>query len=259
MHRIIATLIATTAISGAAGAATVIGLAGDRTIVRIDPASAAVTGMIEVSGADRLLGIDYRPANGTLIGVTDNQTIVTIDPETGAATEIAAMTAQLPIAEGAPVIVDVNPAADKLRFMSGTTNHRVDMDSGEATVDGALNWAEGDANAGAPFMVAGTGYTNSHGKPETTAMFNIDAALSSLLQQTAPNDGTNATIGSLGVALEGPIGFDVAADGEGANTAWLAALGGLHTVDLETGAVSESWQIDGLDVALRDITVWPSM
>ncbi|AUH34606.1 DUF4394 domain-containing protein [Paracoccus tegillarcae] len=255
----IAVLLSTAALATTAGANTVIGLAGDKTLVKIDSETAQVTGMMEIEGVNRLHGLDYRPGNQTLIGVTDEQAVVTIDPETGVATEISRMKTMLPVEDGAVVIVDVNPAADKLRFMSGTTNHRVDMDNGDVTEDGSLNWTEGDENSEAPFMIGATGYSNSFGKPEATSMFNIDTGLSALLQQTAPNDGTNATIGALGVMVEGPVGFDVATDAEGNNAAWLAAMGGLHAVDLETGAVTDSWTIEGLDVELRDITVWPAM
>ncbi|MBA4352027.1 MAG: hypothetical protein C0427_12370, partial [Rhodobacter sp.] len=126
--------------AGMAHADTALGLTGDRTLVMIDTTTGAVTGRVEAQGITRLHGIDYRPGNGTLIGVTDTQAIVTIDPVTGATTEIAKMNTMLTVADGAAVIVDVNPAADRLRFMSGTTNHRVNMETGEVTVDGALNF-----------------------------------------------------------------------------------------------------------------------
>ena len=149
MNRIIAgLLLSTAAMAAPAAAQTALGLTGDKTIVMIDPATAAVTGSVEVEGVDRLLGIDYRPANMTLVGVTADQAIVEIDPQTGAATEISKMNTMLPV-EDMPVIVDFNPAADRLRFMSGTVNHRVHPDTGEVTVDGSLNWEEGDANASA--------------------------------------------------------------------------------------------------------------
>ena len=70
---------------------TAIGLSGDKTLVMIDTATAAVTGTMDVTGVDSLLGIDWRPGNKTLVGVTGDHTIVTIDPATGAATEVAKM------------------------------------------------------------------------------------------------------------------------------------------------------------------------
>ncbi|NBE07711.1 DUF4394 domain-containing protein [Paragemmobacter ruber] len=259
MKTLMTTLLVTAAAAGAAQAQTALGLTGDRTLVMIDTATGAVTGSVEAQGVTRLHGIDYRPGNGTIIGVTDTQAIVTIDPATGATTEIAKMNTMLDVAEGAAVIVDVNPAADRLRFMSGSQNHRVNMETGEVTVDGMLNFDPADANAAATPMVVAVAYTNSYGKPEKTAMFDIDAGLNALLQQTAPNDGTLATIGSLGVTLEGPVALDVATTADGTNTAYVAALGGLHLLDLATGAVSGTLPITGTDQPVRDLTILPAM
>lgn len=245
--------------AGIAHADTALGLTGDRTLVMIDTATGAVTGSVEAQGVTRLHGIDYRPGNSTIIGVTDTQVIVTIDPATGATTEIAKMNTMLTVAEGAAVIVDVNPAADRLRFMSGTTNHRVNMETGEVTVDGALNFDPADANAAATPMVVAVAYTNSYGKPEKTAMYDIDAGLNALLQQTAPNDGVLATIGSLGVTLEGPVAMDVATTADGTNTAYVAALGGLHMLDLATGTVSGTMEITSTTDPVRDLTILPAM
>ncbi|MFN4059065.1 MAG: DUF4394 domain-containing protein [Roseinatronobacter sp.] len=231
---------------------TAIGLAGDRTLVMIDLASGQVTGMTEVAYDGRLHGIDYRPGTGSLIAVTEGFEVVTIDPQTGEWTLIVTMDTPMAIADGAPVIVDINPAADALRFMSGTTNHRINLTTGAVMVDGDLIFTDG--TEGMP-MVGGTAYSNSFGKPEATAMYNIDVSRAALLRQTAPNAGENTTIGALGAMIDGPIGFDIVTDASGTNTAWLAANGALHTVSLEDGAVTGSWQIAGLDVTLRDLTV----
>lgn len=231
---------------------TAIGLAGDRTLVMIDLTSGQVTGMQELDYNGRLLGIDYRNATGGLIGVTEAFEVVAIDPTDGSWDLIVAMSQGMEIAEGAPVIVDINPVPDALRFMSGTTNHRINLTSGEAFVDGDLHFE--DASMGTP-MVAGTAYTNNIGSPETTAMFNIDQERNALLRQTAPNDGTNEMVGELGVMLDGPIAFDISTDAESMNTGWLYANGQIHTISLETGMISNSWDIAGLDVVLRDMTV----
>lgn len=256
MTRVLAALLLTTA---PALADTAVGLTGDRTLVMIDTGTAAVTGTVEVQGVTRLLGIDWRPGNMTLIGVTDAQAIVTIDPATGAVTELSKMNTMLPVGADSAVVVDVNPAADRLRFMSGTVNHRVNMETGEVTVDKPLAFVPEDMHAGEVPNIVAAAYINSYGKPEKTAMYDIDATISAVVQQTAPNDGTLAAIGKLGVALTGPVGFDVGTTAEGANTAWLAALGALHTVDLSTGAVTASWTITGTDQPVRDLTILPAM
>ncbi len=232
-----------------------IGLAGDRTLVMIDLESGQVTGMTDLDYEGRIHGIDYRPATSSLIGVTEGFEVVNIDPETGAWDLIVEMDTEMEIEDGAAVIVDINPAADALRFMSGTTNHRVNLSTGEVMVDGDLTFT--DDTSGTP-MVEGTAYSNSYGEPESTAMYNIDTERAALLLQTAPNDGDNEMIGELGAMIEGPIGFDIVTDSSGSNTAWLSANGALHTVSLDDGSITGTWEIEALDVTLRDLTVMTS-
>jgi len=254
-----AAFLVTLGLGGPAFAAPAIGLTGDRTLTLFDTDRAVLDGMPDVQIEGRLPGIDWRPATGQLTGVTDAQQIVEIDPVTGAVTMISTMDTMLPLMDEMPVIVDFNPMADRLRFMTGATNHRVNVDTGEVTVDGSLAYVAEDANAGADPMIAAAACINSYGTPEGTAMYNIDAGPSAFVQQTAPNDGTLATIGDLGVMLSGPVGLDVATTADGENTVWIAALGGIHTIDLASGAVTESRMIEGLEAGLRDLTVMPAM
>lgn len=248
-------LAATGAHAESAAGLTAIGLSGDKTLHQIDATTAAVKASMEVEGVTKLLGIDLRPATGQLIGVTDAYEIVEINPMTGAATVISTMDKPLPVEGDAQVIVDFNPAANKLRFMSGTTNHRVDIETGAVTVDGNLAFEAADMHAGEAPAIVAAAYTNSFGKPEKTAMFNIDSTIVALIQQTSPNDGTLNAIGKLGIDGSDSYAFDIATDAEGTNTAWLVAGGKMHTVSLEDGSVQNSWDITGADgVALRDIT-----
>lgn len=235
---------------------TAIGLAGDRTLVTIDLNSGQVAGMQEAQYEGRLLGIDFRPATNSVIAVTDEFAVVNLEPETGEWTLLVEMSEGMEIEDDAPVIVDINPVPDALRFMSGTTNHRINLATGEVMIDGALHF--GDDTDGTP-MLGGTAYSNSFGSPEETTMFNIDTNLTALLVQTAPNDGTNEMRGALDVEFDGPIAFDIVTDAEGMNTGWLSANGALHTVSLAEGEITNTWEIDGLDVILRDITVIPAM
>jgi hypothetical protein len=256
MWKLIAPTLTATLIAGTAHASMAVGLAGDRTLVMVDLDTAQVTGMQDADYDGRILGIDYRPATGEVIAVTDGFVIVDIDPETGMWSEVATMDMPMVIEDGAPVIVDVNPAADALRFMSGTTNHRINFGTGAVMVDGDLTFT--DETGGMP-MVGGTAYSNSFGEPDATMMYNVDTAQSTLLQQVAPNDGDNVTIGETGAMLENPIAFDIATSEDGENTAWLVAGGMFHQVDLGTGMVTESMEIAGLDVVLRDVTVFHAM
>jgi hypothetical protein len=254
----IATLLTSTATGAFAaghGGQMAIGLSGDKMLHQIDASTATVTGSMEVTGVTKLLGIDLRPATGQLIGVTDTFEIVEIDPQTGAATVISKMDKELPVEGDAPVIVDFNPMANKLRFMSGTTNHRVDIESGAVTVDGSLAYEDKDMHAGEAPAIVAAAYINSYGTPEKTAMYDIDSTIVALIKQTSPNDGTLAAIGKLGIEGADTYAFDISTDAAGTNTAWLAAAGQLHTVSLEDGSVQKSWDIQGAgDAVLRDIT-----
>ncbi|MEM5470707.1 DUF4394 domain-containing protein [Hoeflea sp. AS60] len=237
---------------------TAIALSGDNMIHKIDIATATVSASMEVQGVAKLLGIDLRPATGQLIGVTDTFEIVEINPETGAATVISKMDKELPI-DGA-VIVDFNPMANKLRFMSGTTNHRVDIESGAVTVDGSLAYEAADMHAGEAPAIVAAAYINSYGKPEATAMYDIDSTIVALIKQTSPNDGTLAAVGKLGIDGTPTYAFDIATDAAGTNTAWLVSGSMLYTVSLESGAVDKSWELKGTDGAtVRDITFMTAM
>lgn len=259
LARTLLTSCALLAAAGAAHATPAIGLAGDKTLVVIDSNAGKATKSMEVTGVDRLLGIDLRPATGQLIGVSDAHEIVEIDPATGAATVLSKMDKMLPLKDGQPVIVDFNPKANKLRFMTGRTNHRVDIESGKVTVDGSLAFEDTDMHAGEAPNIVAAAYINSYGKPDATAMYDIDATINAVIQQTSPNDGTLAAIGKLGVDAADTYAFDIATDSEGNNKAWLATGTWLHTVSLETGEVTGSWELEGLEWPLRDITFMTAM
>ncbi|SEQ40180.1 protein of unknown function [Loktanella sp. DSM 29012] len=260
MFRILALSTSAIALSAtAAMAAPALGLVGDKTLVMFDTETLAVSGTMDVTGVDSLLGIDLRPSNNTVVGVTPDMTIVSIDTATGEATEISTMDTPLPVADS-QVIVDFNPAADRLRFMTDTTNHRVNVDTGEVTVDGSLDWVEGDMHMGETPDIVAAAYINSYGQPESTAMYDIDATIAGLIQQTSPNDGTLSAIGKLG--LDAPAqayAFDVQTTAELENTAFLVNGNTLFTVDLATGAATSVGMIEGVDGEIRDVTVLPAM
>ncbi|EAU42060.1 hypothetical protein FP2506_16544 [Fulvimarina pelagi HTCC2506] len=159
-----------------------------------------------------------------------------------------------------PVVVDFNPMADRLRYMTGTTNHRVNVDTGEVTVDGSLSFEEADMHAGEDPAIVAAAYINSYGQPESTAMYDIDSTIVAVIQQTSPNDGTLAAVGKLGI--EEPASnyaFDIATDAEMNNMAWLVNGTTLYQVDLESGSAEEAGTIEGVDGDVRDITIMPAM
>lgn len=244
------------AFSAAALAAPAVGLVGDKTLVMFDTETLAVSGTMDVTGVDALAGIDVRPADKMLYGVSKAGEIVTIDTATGAATVKSTVSEQLPSYDGA--IVDFNPAADRLRLMANDgTNHRVNVDDGTVTVDGSLAYDGADMHAGETPAIVAAAYTNSIGKPEKTAMFDIDATIVALIQQTSPNDGVLAAIGKLGIDGADNYAFDIVATEDLSNTAYLVAGTMLYTVDLESGAATGVGEITGVDGAIDDIAILP--
>ena len=246
-------IAALTLATGAAVAAPAVGLVGGKTLVLFDTDTLAVSGTVEVTGAEGLAGIDVRPADKLLYGVSLAGEVVTIDTASGAATVKSTLSEKLPSFEGA--IVDFNPMADRLRLI-GTdgTNHRVNPDDGAVTVDGSLAYIAGDMHEGETPAIVAAAYINSIGKPEATAMYDIDATIAALIQQAPPNDGTLKAIGKLGV--EGSsYAFDISSTEDLTNTAYLVIDNTLHTVDLETGAATAVGAIEGVDGTISDIAV----
>lgn len=253
------TLFSSTALIATAGVAIAmpaVGLADGKTLVMFDTETLAVSGTMDVSGVDALAGIDVRPADGMLYGVSLDGEVFTIDVATGAATTKSTLSEKLSSYEGA--IVDFNPKADRLRLMGADgTNHRVNVDDGMVTVDGSLAYEDADMHAGEAPAIAAAAYTNSIGTPETTAMYDIDTTIVALIQQVSPNDGTLAAIGKLGVDGGDHYAFDIKADAEGSNTAYLVIGKSLHTVALDSGAATVVGDLTGFDGMLSDIAILP--
>lgn len=246
--------LATATLATAAHAAPAVGLVGGTTLVMFDTETRAVTGTMDLTGVDGLAGIDVRPADKLLYGVTLAGEVVTIDTASGAATIKSTLSEMLPSFEGA--IVDFNPMADRLRLMATDgTNHRVNVDDGMVTVDGSLAYEDADMHAGETPAIVAAAYINSVGKPEATAMFDIDATIVALIQQAPPNDGVLKAIGKLNVEGGSAYAFDIAATEALDNTAYLVVDNVLHTVDLESGSATEVGAIEGVDGMISDIAI----
>lgn len=237
----------------AAHAAQAVGLVGETTLVMFDTETRNVTATMEISGVDGLAGIDVRPADKMLYGVTLSGEVVTIDTTSGAAMVKSTLSEKLASYDGA--IVDFNPMADRLRLMGPDgTNHRVNVDDGMVTIDGSLAYEAGDMHEGEAPAIVEAAYINSYGKPEATAMYDIDATIAALIQQVSPNDGTLKAIGKLGV--DGSVyAFDIASTADLDNTAYLLVDNVLFTVDLASG-MAESWGVvTGVDGMISDLAI----
>lgn len=241
------------AMSGAAIAAPAIALTGDKTLVMFDTETLAVSGTMDVTGVDSLAGIDVRPSDKLLYGLAGDGSIVTIDTASGAATVKSQLSETWP--EGVAASVDFNPVADRMRIV-GTdgTNLRVNVDDGMATVDGKLAYDAADMHAGEAPNIVAVAYTNSFGKPEATAMYDVDATIGALIQQAPPNDGVLKAIGKFGIDGATSYAFDIAATEALENTAYLAAGGTLYTVAVDTGAATAIGEL-AIEGDVRDIAI----
>lgn len=194
--------------------------------------------------ADRLVGLDVRPADGRLYGLTAASELYRLDPLTGAAEPVAALTA--PFDGEARSGVDFNPQADRLRLVSADgQNLRVHPTLGATAVDRPLTWKPGDPNGGRRPRVTAAAYSRNVPGAAETKLFVIDTERDVLALQEPPNDGVLATVGPLGVDV-GPLGgFDILTGADGRDRAWAASGAVLYAVDLTTGAARPLGEIAG--------------
>ncbi len=252
------TLAATSLAATASHAATLAALQDGKTIAWIDTDQKKVTGSVELAGGASLVGIDVRPADGKLYGLTPDGAIVIVDAKTGKWEKKSQISEKLPA--GATFSVDFNPVADRMRVIaSNGMSLRINVDDGKVAVDGALKYAETDANKGKAPNVTAIGYSNSFAGTKETTLYDIDTTIGTIVRQVPPNDGTLNTIGSLGMKFDGPVAFDVWSDGKGANAGWLLANGALHSVDLANGGAKSLGAISGLKGKISDISILPAM
>jgi dipeptidyl aminopeptidase/acylaminoacyl peptidase len=215
--------------------------------------SVAITGL---QTGETILGIDVRPATRQIYALGNTGRLYTLNPTTGVATFVSTLSTA---PSGSSFGVDFNPVPDRLRSTSDADqNLRTNVDTGAVTVDGALAYATGDANAGQNPFVVGSAYSNNFAGATTTTLYGIDANLDILVRQDPPNSGTLNTVGPLGVNTSDAVGFDIA-NGSGTAFAVLTSLGagasaGLYTINLTTGAATLVGNVGGTE-GIRGITV----
>ena len=193
----------------------------DRTTPGALSSSVALSGL---AAGESLVGFDVRPADGLVYAVSSTSRIYTLDAKTGVLTFKSALSTPL---AGSQFGVDFNPVADRLRLVSNTgQNLRVDVNTGAATVDGAINGVPGAA-------ITASAYTNSFAGATSTQLFNLDAAGTVYLQDP-PNNGTLASPVQQKVAFTASNGFDI----DARNNQAYAALSVNGTAQLYTVALS---------------------
>lgn len=226
-----------------------------------------VTGL---SAGQNIEGIDFRPHTGELYVLGYNEAtqearLYTINQSTAVATPIGSSPVSLDLQAG-KVGFDFNPTVDRIRVVSANgSNYRLNPITGAiAATDGDLAFAAGDVNASEMPMVVSSAYTKSYIGSESTTLYNIDYNLGILTTQVPPNNGTQNTIGSLGISIDSAnptVGFDIFFDNATQmEMAYISAnVQGstndvLYAINLTTGAVSSLGQI-GLGIDVRDMAV----
>ena len=244
-------LLAATALVAAsalpAAAAPWIGLANGTQIVAFDNATpGAITNTLNIGGlgaGETITSIDTRPATGDLYGLSSASRLYVISLQNGAAT--LAPNQSFPTV-GSDVGFAFNPVVDRLRVVNAAgQNLRLNPDVNSAAapatnVDGALQYAAGDAAAGTTPSVTAVAYTNQvQPTPATTVLYGIDTTANSLVIINPPNNGTLNTVGGLGLDVGPVAGFDIGPAG-GAFTVLTNAAGstGFYGINLTTGAAS---------------------
>lgn len=167
----------------------------------------STTGITGLTGGEKIIAIDFRPATGQLYGLGNSSRLYIINYENGAATPLGTASFT-PAINGSLVGFDFNPTVDRIRLVTSSgQNLRLNPEIGTvAMTDGSLN-------PGTP-TIASAAYTNSVAGASTTTLFDIDVAANKLYKQDPPNNGTLVEVGSLGItaATANDGGFDISPD-----------------------------------------------
>lgn len=232
-----------------------VALTDDNTLISFDPSNPTETDSVAVTGVQgALLGIDTRPADGLIYGITTANNIYTIDADSGAATYVS--TLNTPFEGGTISGFDFNPVADRLRLVGDNDqSFRINVDTGEVTVDGTLAFADGDTNNGVNPNVTAAAYTNSFDGTDSTQLYDIDTLLNDLVLQNPPNDGTLVTVGDLGIDLDTLGGFDILSSADGDNASFAISDSTLYSIDLSTGMASSLGEIGSDNANLQGLTI----
>src|SRR5262245_37700109 len=223
----------------------------------------AVTGL---QAGDKLVGIDYRPANGQLyaLGVSGaTGRIYTINPLTGAASAVGTgftMPQSPGASAGKDYGFDFNPTVDRIRVVADSRdNFRVHPDTGAAVIP-----ADFAITPGA--VITGVAYDRNFGGSKVTTLYAIDPNADQLVtiggidSSPSPNGGVTRVVGPLGVNAANEVGFDITVGAEGSAYASLTVNGkpGFYTIDLKSGAATLVGTIGNGGVGIRDIAAAPA-
>ena len=213
---------------------TIFGITRTNTLIRFNAgrpgqidSSQAISGL---AAGERLLGIDFRPANGRLYAAGSSGRLFILDTATGAATAVGTGSFA-GLVQSEELGFDINPASDRIHITDSAGNNvrlhpetglLIDGNSMLAGVqpDAGLGYAREDVNYGRIARVVGVAYTHGHGAGDTTS-FAIDSAQATLVTlgrpegttpartPSAPYEGRLFTVGRLETLSGAQVGFDI--------------------------------------------------
>jgi len=250
-------------LSGSRGSAeTLYGLGSNNSLLTFDSSSPGTVGLRSIIGADPLVGLDIRPANGVLYGVSSSRLLYTIDLFTGAASVVSGTQFTTSTA-GSSFGFDFNPTVDRIRIVNDAAeNYRVNPDTGTAITDGTLAYAVNDPNFGLDPAIMGAAYDNNVPTASLTALWVLDSRSDTLARQNPANSGVLTTIGGLGVNFTSTGGFDVSGLTGNAYAALTSPGGGpmLYQINLANGAATSLGAIgfNGDVIGLTSVVPEPS-
>lgn len=205
--------------------------------------------------SERVLGIDFRPADGRLYALGSSNRLYTVNPQTGSATVVAGQPFTATVS-GENIGFDFNPMPDRLRVVTEAgDNLRLHPATGAiAGIDTTLVYTDTDVNADSFPEIGAAAYSNNISGSATTTLYVIDASLDILARQggldgaPSPNTGLLFTIGELAVDVTAMAGFDISPAGNAyaALTNAEDDTASFYTIDLTSGEASLVDAIGGL-------------
>lgn len=213
-------------------------------------ASVAITGL---AVGEKIMAIDFRPANGVLYGISNIGQLYVINTTNASALALGAPVAY---AGATAFSLDFNPVVDRLRVTTDNgLNIRLNPTTGAvAGSDTNLAYEAGDPHFGQAPAIVGSAYLQNYAGTLNTAFFAIDHNTNDLVYMASPNNGQLETVGSLGFNTDVHTSLDVFTDTWGIDypyavlTANAALVSKLVAVDLITGATGFVADIGGGEV-----------
>jgi len=213
----------------------------------------AITGLLV---GDRIVGIDFRPADGKLYGVGTDSRVYVVDTVTAVASPVGP--SFTPALDGDHFGLAIDPTTDEIRIQSAESGQNLRLNPATGAVvatDAVLAYATGDPNAAETPHIAATAVTTTPGAATT---YGIDWFLDELVIMPTATDGQVTTIGSTGVSTLACAALDMGGDGVLYASMTIAPniTNELYTMNLSTGAATSLGAIDVVS-SIQSIAIAP--